>query len=371
VMVDQRGTGGSNPLRCELSGGPSDTQGYMVTGFENLDLLASCRRTLETTSDLRFYATPFAMDDIDDVRVGLGYDQINLLGLSWGSRSSLVYLRQHPHSVRRAVLNGIAPLSLIYPLYHAADSQHALALVLDECLHDAACAAAFPYLEHELTEVLERLGQAAVAVTVRNPDTGEPAAVELTREAFGAWLRWTLAARTGTRWLPQLVHWAHQGRFEEIAQDVVETTQFYNQHLAFGQLMSVVCSEDVSRIDPADIPGLTQGTIMGDLRVRKVMAACAVWPRADLPAGYGDPVASDVPVLLWSGSLDPETAPRWSADAARTLTHHLRLVVPDSHGVQGPCIDSISRDFLDSPAPLEVDTSCTEAIVLPPFEIVD
>jgi len=369
VMVDQRGTGGSNPLRCELRGGPSDTQGYTVTGFEDPDLLSACRHELEPTADPSLYATPLAMDDIDDVRVALGYDQINLLGLSWGSRSALVYLRQHPQHVRRVVLNGVVPLALVYSLYHAADSQNALDLVLDECAHDAACAAAFPYLRDELASVLQHLEQTPVPVMVQNPDTGEPAAVELTRESFAEWLRWTLASRTGTRWLPRLIHSAHEGQFGEIAQDLVETTQFYNQRLAFGQLMSVVCPADVSRIDPEQVPQLTQGTFMGAARVRKVIAACAVWSQAEMPAGYGDPVESDVPTLLWSGTLDPQSPPRWGAEAAGHLANHLHLVVPDSHGVQGPCIDAVTRDFLDSPSPLAADTSCTRAIALPAFEI--
>lgn len=369
VMIDQRGTGGSNPLRCELHGGPTDTQGYLLNGFDDPNLLGTCLRRLETFADPSLYTTPIAVDDIDEARLALGYGQVDLLGLSWGSRSALVYLRRHPESVRRAVLSGVVPLALIYPLYHAADSQHSLDLVLDECAHDAACGAAFPYLASELGEVFQRLEQAPVSVTVRNPDTDQPATVELDRDAFAEWVRWTLASRSGTRWLPQLIHWAHEGRFEEIVQDLVETTQFYNQRLAFGELMSVVCSADVSRIDPAQIPGLTQGTFMGDVRVREVMAACAVWDRAEMPPGYGDPVESDVPTLLWSGTLDPEAPPRWGVEAATHLAHRLHLVVPDSHGVQGPCIDAVTRDFFDSPSPLDIDTSCTRAIRLPPFQI--
>jgi pimeloyl-ACP methyl ester carboxylesterase len=172
VMVDQRGTGGSNPLRCALRGGPDDAQGYLFTGFEDPELLRGCRGRLESGADLRMYTTPLAMADIDEVRSAMGYDTINLLGLSWGSRSALVYMRQHPGQVRRAILNGIAPPALTYPLYHARDSQRALDLILEECAGDASCAAAFPHLGREFQEILEGLGSSPVEVAIQHPDTG-------------------------------------------------------------------------------------------------------------------------------------------------------------------------------------------------------
>ena len=46
-------------------------------------------------ADVRFYTTPIAMDDLDDVRAHLGYERINLYGGSYGTRAALVYLRRH------------------------------------------------------------------------------------------------------------------------------------------------------------------------------------------------------------------------------------------------------------------------------------
>ena len=116
VLVDQRGTGKSNPLTAAArTRSPQDylTEMYPVEYVKNL------RQALEQRADLTQYTTSIAMDDLDDVRAWLGYDRINLFGLSYGTRAVLVYMRQHPDRVRSAILMGVAPTYLKMPLYHA------------------------------------------------------------------------------------------------------------------------------------------------------------------------------------------------------------------------------------------------------------
>ena len=118
VFVDQRGTGGSNPLECELPGEPVDPQSYLGDVFQ-VSVFEKCRDELASKADVTQYTTAAAADDLDDVRAALGYSRINLMGGSYGTRAALIYMRRHPASVRTAVLNGVAPASLKNPLYHA------------------------------------------------------------------------------------------------------------------------------------------------------------------------------------------------------------------------------------------------------------
>ncbi|NTU55311.1 MAG: alpha/beta fold hydrolase, partial [Anaerolineales bacterium] len=85
VLVDQRGTGKSNPLQCL---GPEDEA---LTEEQMLEELKVCPDTLD--ADLRFYTTEIAMTDLDEVRAALGYETINLYGASYGTRAALTYLR--------------------------------------------------------------------------------------------------------------------------------------------------------------------------------------------------------------------------------------------------------------------------------------
>ena len=70
-------------------------------------------------------------------------------------------------------------------------------------------------------------------------------------------------------------------------------------------LLSVTCPEDVARIKPEEIPRLTDGTFLGETRVRGQIEACSVWPEAEVPEDYGDPVSVATPTLVLSGTIDP------------------------------------------------------------------
>ncbi len=368
VLVDQRGTGRSNPLDCTATA-PDGLQGYLQQSFGSPATFRRCRAALERIADLRLYSTPIAMDDLDEVRRALGYERVNLYGGSYGSRVALVYMRRHPDSVRTAILTGIAPIAFTNPLYHAREAQNALDGIFAECAADAPCRGAFPDLERKFEEVLTRLEAEPATVTVAHPRSGERERIRLGREAFADGLRVFMYYMPRARQVPLLIHEAWRGNLQPVAQALLESNFGLATALQMGMLLSVTCAEDVDRIDPADIPVATNDTFLGDARVRQQVAACAVWPRSDLPQDYAEPVAVDVPVLLFSGTLDPVTGPRWGEEAAANLPRSLHLVVPGAHGVDGPCVRDISRRFLDSGSLQGLDTSCVDEIRLPPFEL--
>ena len=106
VFVDQRGTGGSNPLQCDLyASQPSGPLG----DFFPPDAVRMCRADLEQRAELRLYTSVQAAEDLDDVRAALGYERINLEAASYGTRVALLYLRAHSDRVRAAVLRSASP----------------------------------------------------------------------------------------------------------------------------------------------------------------------------------------------------------------------------------------------------------------------
>src|ERR1043165_6224153 len=76
LFVDQRGTGKSNPLNCPFFN-PNDLQSYLGYFFP-IDVVRKCRPELEAKANLKLYTTDIAVDDMDEVRAALGYDQLNL-----------------------------------------------------------------------------------------------------------------------------------------------------------------------------------------------------------------------------------------------------------------------------------------------------
>ena len=110
VFIDQRGTGRNAPLYCPEQPPTTPLKELMAagSGIATFPTALSALQALPH-GDLRYYATPMAMADADAVREALGASQINVIGGSYGTRAALDYLRQFPGSVRRTVIDGVAP----------------------------------------------------------------------------------------------------------------------------------------------------------------------------------------------------------------------------------------------------------------------
>jgi pimeloyl-ACP methyl ester carboxylesterase len=127
VLVDQRGTGSSRPLRCDLNDPSAPLVERLAPDALREDKFRKCLAAYD--ADPRFYTTSIAMQDLDDVRAGLGADQIDLWGGSYGTRAALIYLREHGEHARATVLDGVAPLSLKLPVSFARDAQRSMDLL--------------------------------------------------------------------------------------------------------------------------------------------------------------------------------------------------------------------------------------------------
>lgn len=147
------------------------------------------------------------------------------------------------------------------------------------------------------------------------------------------------------REVPFAIDRAFAGEFDPFAELAVHGNRWLGDQLCFGMLMSIVCAEDVARIDPARIEEETRNTFLGDRRVRRQIDCCALWPRSDLPDEHAGPVS--VPVLIFSGTLDPVTSARWGEEAVRHLPRGRHVVVPGSRFVDGECVIAIEKQFLE------------------------
>lgn len=366
VLIDQRGTGSSNALTVPIAGENGDLQALLDSYFDE----AAFRRALpelQARADIAQYTTPNAVDDFDEVRAALGYERINLRGGSYGTRAALVYLRRHPESIRTATLQGIQPIAYLNPLPHARGAQQVLDSIFEEVEASETYRAAFPELRARFAEVLRRLEREPAAVEVRHPDTGEPQIVRLDGDAFAEAVRLQLYAMPTNRRLPLLLQRAHAGDFRELTEAALVQSRAVRGLIAWGTLIAVTESEDLSRLDPADIEPMCAGTFLGRTRIDEQRAIADFWPSGTVPEDFGQPVEADVPTLLWSGSHDPSTTPFWGAEADRHLPDSLHLVIPGGHGVFGPEVEAVDRAFLESGTLEGLDLAAVRALPLPPL----
>jgi pimeloyl-ACP methyl ester carboxylesterase len=368
VLVDLAGTGRSAALQCQLYRTARDLVGdlYPVTQVR------ACRDSLAQRTDLRRYTTSVLMDDLDEVRAALGYDAINIYGTSYGTRAALVYVRRHRKHVRSIVLKAVNPPTMRGVMSYARDTERSFQYLFRACAANAACAAAFPNLEAEFREVLGRADRGALRGLIPDPAGGPPVDLPLSRGAVASTLFSLIQNSNSAVRLPLLVHTTYLGDTRPLVDAIVGYRRGLDAGISFGMHLSVMCSEDAPRMDPARAAVADRGTAFGDYRVAQLAAACREWIKGDVPTDYAMPVRSDVPALLVSGTLDPNTNERWGDEAARYLTRATHVVIPNlSHGFSSvsECGAAFIAAFIAAASAQGVDFSCKDRVQLPPFAI--
>jgi pimeloyl-ACP methyl ester carboxylesterase len=352
VLVDQRGTGGSNGLHCPELAAPAMAHREMLP----VDAVDRCRRDLVSRADLRHYGTDAAVADLDAVRGALGYKQIDIFALSYGTTVALRYMAQFPQRVRATVLMAFAPPTAMPPKHHATAGQRALDLLLGDCAADEKCRQAFPEPRRDLQRAVERLSLSAS---------------KLKPEVFLERLRSLMYSPAGARRLPWIVSRAGAGDFQPFFQ---ATTQRSESLLADGMFLSVTCSEGLALMPFAQASAAARATIFGDYRLRRQRAACKHWPEGKVAPDFLSPVRSNAPVLLISGYLDPATPPEWAEALRLQLPNSRHLVLRHSghifDGLSGAetCLDPLILAFLRNPDPALLDVRCISDMRPPPFK---
>ena len=292
LLVDQRGTGRSSPLHCDLYA--ADDPAVSLRDLFPPAAVERCERQLSARADLTQYTYVHFASDLERVRRDLGYGKMNLSGGSYGTRAAQVLMRTYPQSVRTAYLGSVVPVDVITPLTMAKSAQVSLDNTLAACAADSACNAAFPNLREEFHQVAARLDAGEVRVAI----PGRSGTFPIYRGRVMEWFRSMNYRPSTATELPWMIHRAYSGDFGPFVAGVLANAREADAGLSFGLLFAITCSDDVAFMREADIVRETQGTFLGDYRARQQQAACKQWPTVPLPADYRTPVHSGVPTLF-------------------------------------------------------------------------
>lgn len=368
ILLDQRGTGGSNALVCR------DERGRSAVGDSLQDTPASaaafarrCRGDVERRADPRFYTTSIALQDLDAVRAALGVERINLVGISYGTRVAQHYLRAFPERVRSAVLDGVVPNALVLGSEHAKNLEASLDLQFARCGQTPACTERLGAPRENFRRLATELRAAPRTLRYRDAFSGEEKTDALTYGHLAAVVRLYAYAPMAAAMLPLTLHEAAQGRAEPLMAQAQMMLGQVSEQITHGMQLSVMCSEDAPRlrVDPADA-----GSVLGTEFIEFTLAQCAEWPRGAVPADFNAPLRSQVPVLLLSGEFDPVTPPRYGEEVLQGLSRGRHLVLRgQGHNVIGVgCAPRLAARFIDTADAAALDAGCLEKLAYaPPF----
>lgn len=364
LLVDQRGTGQSNPLKCPQI----ELDEALALDWDELG--RTTRECLDSLDgDPRFYTTTIAMHDIDAARAALGYETVNLYGGSYGTRAAQVYLRLFPERVRTVVLDGVVPQTLALGTEHAEKLDQAIYRVLKNCDADALCSEAFPATAEKLATLIQELEADPVTVTVEHPTTGKPFTLTFNREVLSTSLRFLTYSADTQAMLPLLINEAAtERRFDRLASQMLIAATGLQQSISQGMELSVMCAEDYPLFpqEPA-----ANSYLMGDIMHKSVGIQCEIWPQGPVPENFHEPVTGDLPVLLLSGELDPVTPPEYADQVAVHFSNSRHLIAPGQGHIATTrgCMGKIVSEFIIEGSADDLETDCISNMRATPFFI--
>jgi pimeloyl-ACP methyl ester carboxylesterase len=384
IVFDQRGTGYSEPaLECpeliELAYEMLDQhlESDEAIALENEATYECYERLKEQDIDLSSYNSAESAADLNDLRLALGYDEWNLLGISYGTRLALTAMRDFPDGIRSVILNSTVPLQADLYAEMAAAFERALNVLYDSCADDPEANNAYPDLKEVLFDTIDQLNDSPAQFTVIHPLNGKSYDVLMSGDDFFNFIISTLYTTEVIPLVPKIIFDTRAGKYSTLA-------LFVGSHLldmelsSTGMYYSVECSEE--------LPFSSQDEVQASLEkypdIREFLddsldesfSVCEYWTNTVPDPVENEPVYSDIPVLILSGEFDPITPPSWGILASETLTNSRFLEFPGlGHDVVvsgSECPLVIALEFFDSPYS-EPNRTCLAEIEPPDYIVLE
>lgn len=362
ILLDQRGTGGSHPLRCEFP--DLADPALAAPDAEAVKQLArDCLSELD--ADVGHYTTRDYLADLEAVREALAIEQWNLVGGSYGTRVALSYIQAHPERIRSAVLDGVVPQDVALGQDHGSNLDTTLAAQFARCRQDPVCLETHSDPAEVLSELRERYRRWPTTVVIPDPRSHRPTEVALNHETLASTVRLYAYSPETVALLPLLLHQAREGDPQPLLAQARMIFSEIGDMIAHGLQLSVSCSEDVPWLQPL----VDDDSLIGAELVGMLIAQCEVWPVTQAPAAFKQPVDADLPVLLLSGEFDPVTPPTYAERAQATLGNARHLVAPgQGHIVMTRgCMPRLMTEFIRELQVHELDAGCLQRLVPTPF----
>jgi len=354
ILVDQRGTGESARLSCDT---PDEGLGGLWTVEETVALTQSCLTELEL--DPRFFTTSMAVRDLDTVREAMGYEQLSVYGISYGTRVAQHYLRRFPERTHSVILDGVVPVDEALGPDIALLAERAIQSAFDRCENDDACNEAFPNLEQRFAALIDRIQEQPIDVTLNHPMNARRTTLTLGHLDLAGAIRLLSYAPQTVALLPLMIHEAAEGNLVPLAAQALTVSQDLVDSMAYGMHNAVVCAEDAPYFDNVDREALAQ-TYLGTPVYDSLAAVCEAWPNGVIDEDFKTPFASTVPVLVLSGEADPITPPDYGERVVGYLKNARHIVgLGQGHGMAAVgCTPKLMGDFVRDRDLQSLDATC-------------
>jgi pimeloyl-ACP methyl ester carboxylesterase len=323
VMVGYRGVDGSSVLNCpEVTAALNKSADLLAKASLNAysQAFAMCAKRLERSGvDLAGYTLEEQAGDIEAARVALGYQRIDLLSESAGTRLGMIYQWMYPNSVDRSAMVGVNPPGNY--VYSGAQIDQGIQAYSALCAQQPACQARTANLAASMKNTAAHMPSRWYFLPIKpgNVLVGtflgltEATAVDSPLSGPMTLNSWISAAQGNPSgmWL-----------LSNMAGLVLPTSFVWGEFASIGMA-------DAQPADRYFSSGADQGSIIGNPLADFIWGdggMARAWPGNPSENQYTSVQNSNIPTLLIGGTLDFETP---AQNATKELLPHL----PNGHQV--------------------------------------
>jgi pimeloyl-ACP methyl ester carboxylesterase len=362
ILVDQRGTGLSNPRMDCTEYEPLQVAALSFGNDRKrakdawLKAAEVCRARVEKEGhDPLSYTSRDSATDLHDLKTALGLTQWNVYGLSYGTRLALTYLRDYPHDLRSVILDSVYLPEAAFIEDDAWRTDRAFRVLFEGCKHDADCAKWYPDLEGRLLKLVERFNATPLEQMANLPKGGYVKVV-LTGEMLLNYVFMNLYNRSAIETVPLIIDTFDRGDTSAVMSEISYMVDQFLDRPDWGDALglSINCHEEVPFNDLAKLRAAYRKypLLKSFAEDESWGSDCVAWPMGPLDALENAPIVSDVPALILAGLYDPITPPQYARLAGSRLANSYYFeFLSAGHDVltNEPCSGELARQFLDDP----------------------
>jgi len=340
VMVGYRGVDGSVRLNCpEVTSALAHSADVLSEeSYRAADaaLRACAKRLTKEGVDLAGYGLPQQVDDLEAARVALGYDRIDLLSQSAGTRTAMIYAWRYPESLDRSVMIGVNPPG--HFLWDTGTIDEQISRYAALCANDASCRGRTDDLAASMRRTAAAMPERWVFLPIK---PGNVRAASF----FGLMESTSVGAQPSAPMT--LDSWLSAGEgdpsgfwLQSLIVDVLSPDSFvWGEYYAAGSLDAQAARDYFSsgNQEPGSIAYAGSAFAWGGGRMADA------WPAVSGADAYSQVRISKVETLLISGELDTSTPPQVAAK-------ELLPFLPNGHQVVLSGFGHTGSFFAEQPA---------------------
>lgn len=326
IALDQRGTGASDPVPAcaAATAPPSDLTQAKMTAYVAAAIHHCIAFWNGKGVDISAYNTRENALDLEGLRDALGVKKLNLWGISYGSTLALATLKVMPKHINRVVL--ASPLGMNQILRLPARTQDFLDRVDALLKSDPKLKHVYPDLLGTMQTVLDRLGRKPVRVTLQTPD-GSTSTLAISKFLVQTATISMLKDPDKLRYLPIMYYAMAAGQFRQVAKPLLAS---FSRPLPLdGMGLGVRAAACLSPERENLVEQQASSTLLGNA----LNFTTEAFRSAGIPRLDGDicqPVHSDMPALVLTGTLDGRTYPAGHTELLRGLSNGTEVVVKNA-----------------------------------------